>query len=70
MPPTPTASEGEYDEPVDTEPPHRHYDDEPPSTTTAPSVATNAPGRSPGAASTRTFADYVLVNKDGGDRDI
>ena len=71
MPPTPTASEGEYLDPADSHhPPHRQYDEKISSTTTTPSAATNHPGRSPGVVSTRTFADYVLVTKDGGDRDI
>ncbi|KAI5928248.1 hypothetical protein F4810DRAFT_706143 [Camillea tinctor] len=48
MPPTPTASEGEY------------------------GLVNNSSSTSPGdgGAETRSFTDYVFVNKDGGDRDI
>ncbi|KAI1636180.1 hypothetical protein F4809DRAFT_663023 [Biscogniauxia mediterranea] len=48
MPPTPTASEGEY------------------------GLVNNSSSASSGdgSAETRSFADYVFVSKDGGDRDI
>ncbi|KAK7756420.1 hypothetical protein SLS62_001646 [Diatrype stigma] len=69
MPPTPTASEGEYELVDDRHRSHHHhYLSHPPrdlpSTTSTTTTAPPAAGRSnPG-----TFADYVFVSKDGGDR--
>ncbi|KAH9907950.1 hypothetical protein F4778DRAFT_777321 [Xylariomycetidae sp. FL2044] len=49
MPPTPTASEGEYDH--------------------VKNILSSSTGGDDHGAETRSFTDYVIVSKDGGDRD-